>query len=146
LKPKDVIIREFRMDDYENVLRLWDEGGISYRPKGRESRQHIEKELKSNQAIFLVAEGEGIIVGVVLGTHDGRKGWINRLAIAKDSRRQNIARKLVTAVETRLNEMGIDVIACLIEDENTLSVKFFEKLGYTKGTVEYFSKRKSWDS
>ncbi len=146
MKPKDVIIREFRMEDYENILRLWDEGKIHYRPNGRDSHQHIEKELKAGQAIFLVAEAQNKIIGIVLGTHDGRKGWINRLAVAKDSRRQNIARKLVTAVETRLNEMGIDVIACLIEDENTLSVKFFEKLGYTKGTVEYFSKRKSWDS
>ncbi|MDD5287617.1 MAG: GNAT family N-acetyltransferase [Dehalococcoidales bacterium] len=59
---------------------------------------------------------------------------------------QKIARKLVTAVETRLNTLGIDVIACLIESENTTSTKFFETLGYTKGAVEYFSKRQSLDS
>ena len=29
-----------------------------------------------------VAEAGGELVGVVLGTHDGRKGWINRLAVA----------------------------------------------------------------
>jgi ribosomal protein S18 acetylase RimI-like enzyme len=80
-------------------------------------------------------------VGVVLGTHDGRKGWINRLAVAKEFRRQNIASKLVTAVENRLNELGIDVIACLIEPENSISKTFFGKLGYTKTPVEYFSKK-----
>ena len=86
------------------------------------------------------------IVGVVLGTHDGRKGWINRLAVAKEFRRQNVASKLVTAVETRLNELGIDIIACLIEPENSISKTFFSKLGYTKAPVEYFSKKKSPDS
>ena len=146
MKPKDVVIREFRMDDYENVLRLWDEAEIHYRPKGRDSRKWIEKELKSGQAIFLVAEADARIVGVVLGTHDGRKGWINRLAVVKDARRQNIASKLVTAVEMRLNTIGIDVIACMIENENTISMKFFKKLGYIKSPVEYFSKRQSWDS
>jgi N-acetylglutamate synthase len=83
---------------------------------------------------------------VVLGTHDGRKGWINRLAVAKDFRSQDIARKLVTAVETRLNALGIDVIACIIENGNIISMRFFEKLGYTKGSVAYFSKRPSLDS
>jgi len=67
-----------------------------------------------------------------LGTHDGRKGWINRLAVAKDFRRQNIAFKLVAAVESRLNIIGIDITACLIEPENTASKSFFYKMGYTK--------------
>ncbi len=146
MKPDNIIIRKFRMDDYENVLKLWDEAGLHYRPKGRDNRQQIEKELKSNQAIFLVAEVEGIIVGVVLGTHDCRKGWINRLAVVKEYRRQNIARKLVTIAETHLNEIGIDVIACMIENENHISKEFFKRLGYEKGEVEYFSKRPSWNS
>jgi hypothetical protein len=62
---------------------LWQEAGIHYRPGGRESRSHLAKELEGGQAIFLVAVAEGKVVGVVLGTHDGRKGWINRLAVAK---------------------------------------------------------------
>jgi len=83
---------------------------------------------------------------MVLGTHDGRKGWINRLAVAKEFRRQNIALKLVTAVENKRDEPGIDIIACLIEPEHTVSRIFFSKLGYTKAPVEYFSKKKSIDA
>jgi len=59
----------------------------------------MAKELKAGQAIFLVAAADQRIAGVVLGTHDGRKGWINRLAVAKDFRRQNIASKLVATLE-----------------------------------------------
>ena len=134
------------MTDYENVIVLWEEAGIHYRPSGRESRQWMEKELKSAQAIFLVAVSDKRIVGVILGTHDGRKGWINRLAVAKEFRRQNVASELVTAAETRLNELGIEVIACLIEPENSISKSFFSKLGYTKAPVAYFSKKKSPDA
>ena len=69
----------------------------------------MEKEIKSGQAIFLVAVADKRIAGVVLGTHDGRKGWINRLAVAKEFRRQKVASKLVTAVETRLNEQWASI-------------------------------------
>jgi len=143
MKIKDITIREFRMTDYENVFVLWAETGIHYKPNGRENRQRLEKELETERALFLVAEVDKRIVGVVLGTHDGHKGWINRLAVQN---RQNIASKLVTTVETRLNEQGIDVIACLIKPENSISKSFFSKLGYTKAPVEYFSKKQSPDS
>ena len=146
MKTKDIIIRKFRMTDYENVIVLWEEAGIHYRPSGRESRQRMAGELKNGQSVFLVAEADKKIVGVILGTHDGRKGWINRLAVAEEFRRQNVASKLVTAVETRLNELGIEVIACLIEPENSISKSFFSKLGYTKAPVAYFSKKKSPDA
>jgi ribosomal protein S18 acetylase RimI-like enzyme len=146
MKTKDFIIREFRIEDYDGIVALWAEAGIHYRPNGRENRPRMEKEIKTGQAIFMVAVVDKTIVGVVLGTHDGRKGWINRLAVAKEFRRQNVAAKLVTAAETRLNELGIEVIACLIEPENSVSRTFFSKLGYTKAPVEYFSKKQSPDS
>ena len=146
MNTNNIIIREFTMDDYAKVVALWEDAGIHYRPNGRESRTRMAKELKAGQAIFLVAAADQRIAGVVLGTHDGRKGWINRLAVARDFRRQNIASKLVAAVESSLNTMGIDVTACLIEPENAVSKSFFYKMGYTKVPVEYFSKRQSPDA
>ena len=146
MNNQNITIREFRIEDYDNVVNLWVEAGIHYRPKGRESRPRMEKGLKSGQAIFLVAVADERIAGVVLGTHDARKGWINRLAVAKEFRRQKIASRLVAAVENRLNELGIEVIACLIEPENYISKTFFSKIGYTKAPVEYFSKKPSADA
>ena len=83
MKIKEITIRKFRITDYEDVVRLWSETGIHYKPNGRESLSRMEKEIQTGQAIFLVALADKRIVGVVLGTHDGRKGWINRLAMAK---------------------------------------------------------------
>jgi ribosomal protein S18 acetylase RimI-like enzyme len=146
MKIKEITIRKFHITDYEDVVRLWAETGIHYKPNGRESRSKMEKEIQTGQAIFLVALADKRIVGVVLGTHDGRKGWINRLAVTKEFRRKNIAFKLVSAAETRLKEHGIDVIACLIEPENSISRTFFSKIGYTKAPVEYFSKKQFPDA
>ena len=48
-------------------------------------RERLAAELEGDRSVFLAAELEGQIVGVVLGTHDGRKGWINRLAVTPES-------------------------------------------------------------
>jgi len=80
MKSKEIIIREFTMDDYEKVVAIWEEAGIHYRPNGREQPRTDGKGNKNRASNFLVAAADQRIAGVVLGTHDGRKGWINRLA------------------------------------------------------------------
>jgi len=146
MNTNNIIIREFTIDDYEQVTALWTEAGIHFKPNGRESRSHLAKELQGGRAIFLVAAADRRVVGVVLGTHDGRRGWINRLAVSKDFRRQNIASKLVATLEIRLKALGLDITASLIEPENAASKSFFYKMGYIKVPVEYFSKRQSPDA
>ena len=68
--------------------------------------------------MFLLAEADGRLVGTVLGTHDGRKAWINRLAVSPAFRRRGIARLLVAEVEARMAALGLDIIAALIESQN----------------------------
>jgi len=83
------------------------------------------------------------LIGSIFGTHDGRKGWINRLAVDPAHQRQGIAARLVREVEDRLYERGIGIIACLVEDWNSISLQVFEKLGYTRHQdIIYFTKRK----
>lgn len=139
-------IRELRAEDYKALIALWEQAGLPYKPRGRDSQDEIERQLQKPTAIYLVAETDGLLIGSVLGTHDGRKGWINRLAVHPDYRQQGIARRLVEEVERRLNEMGIEIVCALIEDWNDASMKAFERLGYQRhSNILYFSKRKSSD-
>ena len=138
-------IREFRIEDYDRVIELWAEGALPLKPEGRDSRENIARQTRLPNVIFLVAEeGEGgPIVGTVLATHDGRKGWINRLAVEAASRRKGIGARLAREAERRLEAMGMDILACLIEDGNVLSMSVFERLGYKKHPeIIYFAKRK----
>jgi len=141
-----ITIREFRIDDYDAIVTLWIKAGLSYRPRGRDSRRRIESEIIKDTTFFLIAELDGKLVGSILGTHDGRKGWISRLAVDPELRRRNIARRLVTEMEGWFAKLGNDVIACLIEEWNVDSQQVFERLGYEKYDVAYFSKRKSPDA
>ena len=144
--PSTILIREFCIEDYDAVMALWGKAGLSYRPRGRDSRQRIESQIKRDETIFLVAEMNRTVVASILGTHDGRKGWINRLAVDPELHRQNIARRLVAEVEDRLSQAGIEVTACLIEEANAESIRFFQRLGYERYEVAYFSKRRNPDA
>ena len=136
-------IREYRTRDYESVLVLWAVAGLPFKPEGRERRKIVDSQVRQPNVIFLVAESEGRLVGTVLATHDGRKGWINRLAVDPAYRRRGIGSKLVREAETRLEALGMDVLACLIEEGNEASVRTFETLGYEHHPeIQYFVKKR----
>ncbi|MCI4445227.1 MAG: GNAT family N-acetyltransferase, partial [Candidatus Aminicenantes bacterium] len=113
-----VIVRKFHLSDYDRIIELWKEGNLPLKPMGRDSREEIERQIKLPQVIFLVAEFEGQIVGTVMATHDGRKGWINRLAVAKDFRGRGFGQLLVREAEKELEKQGLMIFAALIEEDN----------------------------
>jgi ribosomal protein S18 acetylase RimI-like enzyme len=140
----EVVIRRFRMNDYDAVMALWTEAGLPLKPSGRDARGRIEAQLAEPNVIFLVAEADGRLAGTVLATHDGRKGWINRLAVRRDARRRGIGERLAREAEARLEAAGMDVLACLIEEGNEASMEFFSRLGYLrKDDIHYFVKKKT---
>ncbi len=138
-----ILIRAFRMEDYEAVVKLWKEGNLPLKLDGRDSRVNIERQIALENVIFLVAEHAGRVVGTVLATHDGRKGWINRLGVDRRLRRRGIGKRLVDEAEDRFEALGLGIYAALIEDWNEESLAVFERLGYRKHPeILYFAKRK----
>ena len=137
-------IRKLAIDDYDSLCALWEEAGLPYRPNGRDTRENIASQIEGNCSIYLGAEENGQLVGAILGTHDGRKGWLNRLAVSPDHSGRGIATMLVRAVEETCIELGIEIFACQIEDWNTTSMAIFDHLGYTRhDDIIYFTKRKN---
>ena len=138
-----VHIREYRTEDYESVLALWVGAGLPFKPVGRDRRDSIDTQVRRLNMIFLVAESEGTLVATVIATHEGRKGWINRLAVDPGFRRRGIGTRLVREAEDRLKGLGMDVLACLIEEGNDASVRTFETLGYERHPeIHYFVKKR----
>jgi ribosomal protein S18 acetylase RimI-like enzyme len=146
IAPMKLIIRPFDMEDYERVIILWRDAGLTVRPQGRDSAEKIRRQINNGTSILLVGEINKEIAGTVLGTQDGRKGWINRLAVVPGYRRLKIASRLVKELEGRFDQMGLEITACLIETDNKISQEFFKGLGYEEWSGKYFSKRKSLES
>jgi ribosomal protein S18 acetylase RimI-like enzyme len=143
----EIRIREMTLDDYDAVVGLWTQAGLSFRPLGRDRRETMRAEMGRGNTVFLVAESGGELVGVLLGTHDGRRGWINRLAVAPAFQRQGIARRLVREVEARTEALGIEIVSALVESENEASLAFFQAIDYIHAPdIEYVSRRRSADT
>ncbi len=136
-----LVIRRAKAEDYDQILVLWREAGTEVSGDGRDSRNAFSRQLGHFPDTYLVATDGGRIVGVVLGTHDWRKGWINRLAVLPEYRQGGLASKLVRACEEAIRGLGIEIVTALVEPANTASVKLFQKLGYrTDVPVRYFRK------
>lgn len=80
--------------------------------------------------MVLVAEQNGRIVGSVIGTFDGWRGNIYRLAVDPDRRRQGLTHRLVDEVDNRLAGLGVRRITALVEKDHPWAVGFWDSQGY----------------
>jgi hypothetical protein len=75
----------------------------------RWSPGHIDgdwKKVRRDPELFLVAEGDGAIVGPGVGDFDGRRALIHHLVVATPFRSQAIGSCLLNAFETKLQAKG----------------------------------------
>ncbi len=134
-------IRPMRPEDYDRVIALWQRAGLPFEPEGRDSFSSISRQLQTSGHLMFVAEADGQIIGTAFGSHDGRKGWVNRLAVDPRYRRRGVARQLVERVEEALVREGIIIVAALVEAPNEPSLKLFRALGYEeRRDIIYFRK------
>ena len=137
-----LLIRDMRESDYEAVVDLWQLSGLKYSGSGRDSREAVLTQLERPSSIFFVAERKGRVVAAALCTHDGRKGWINRLAVLPQCQRMGVGGMMVREAERRFQELGLEVYSCLIMAANEVSQQMFAHLGYERqDDVVYYSKR-----
>ncbi len=135
-------IRRLKISDYDELIALWQRSGLSYRPRGRDTRESISKEIQRSETAFFGMFDGDTMIGSIIGSSDGRKGWINRLTVDPDYRGRGLAGGLLKECEDFLHKLGLKVIAALIEGDNLGSFSAFKKSGYIYGPdIAYYSKR-----
>jgi len=135
-------IHELNLKDYKRIVDLWDQAGMHAKLRGRDRSDNLRKQVASGTVFILGDVKGGLLRGVIIVSNDGRKGWMNRLAVLPRYRDQGIASGLIREAEKRLKRMGIEIFAAHIEEENGSSRQLFEKLGYVPATdIIYFVKR-----
>jgi GNAT superfamily N-acetyltransferase len=128
--------------DYDEMLALWRRAGLPVRPEGRDSAAAFAGQAERGLQRVIGLRSDAGLVAVAVLTHDGRKGWINRLAVDPDYRRRGLARRLIAEAERWFrDDLGIEVWAALIEGDNSPSLALFCDAGYGSGDIVYVSKR-----
>jgi ribosomal protein S18 acetylase RimI-like enzyme len=121
-------IRACRLQDVEGLLELWRQAEAT--PGITDTADDLRRAIGDSPAIVLGAEVERRLVGSIIGTFDGWRGNIYRLAVHPDWRRQGVARALLAEVEKRLAQQGARRITALVEKEHPRAMAFWEAVGY----------------
>lgn len=125
-----ILIRPMREADYESAVAVWsttDGIGLS----DADSREGICRYLAHNPAMSLVAETGSELVGTLLCGHDGRRGYLHHLAVAKACRQRGVGRALVEEGVARLSREGITRCHIFVFPDNTQGLAFWNKMGFS---------------
>ncbi|MFA0085561.1 GNAT family N-acetyltransferase [Vibrio sp. 10N.286.49.C2] len=115
--------------DYDAVIALW---GITENMQLREadSRESITDYLDQNPNLSFVATVGGQMVGAVLVGTDGRRGYIQHLAVADKHRGKRIGKGLIEQATTALGLIGIRKTHLFVTAENENAQQFYRSLGW----------------
>jgi N-acetylglutamate synthase len=128
-------------EDYDEVLALWARAGLPARPEGRDAPEAFKRQHEGGLQRAIGMREAGMIVAVAILTYDGRKGWINRLAVDPGYRHRGYASALIAEAEYWFrDEIGLEVFSALIHSDNGPSRTLFAELGYETVDVVYVRK------
>ena len=136
--PPTVTLRTFDWPDYEAVVALWQAVGL--RLTVSDSRAALAATLDHAAGLFVVADADGQIMGAVLGTFDGRRGWLHHLAVAPAWQDHGVGRRLVAEVEARLRTHGCAKINLHVEPDNVDVAGFYDRMGYMRRELVFMEK------
>ena len=128
-------LRPFTEADVDAVTALWAScEGLGHGPG--DDAASIARFLRRNPGLSFVAEsaedgagGDGTLVGAVLCGHDGRRGFLYRLAVAPALRRSGLARALVDAGLAGLAAEGIPRAMVFVLVDNAAALGFWRAVG-----------------
>jgi len=122
--------RTLRVRDYDEVYAIWKKAkGIGLGES--DSRQAIARYLRRNAGLSQVAVCDGRVIAAVLCGHDGRRGYLHHLAVARKWRRKGVGRGLAAACIEKLHKEGISKCNLFLFAANRPARAFWTRLGWS---------------
>jgi N-acetylglutamate synthase len=127
---------EMTLDRYDELMSFWKNiEGIWI--SSDDDYDNLNRFLNRNPGLNLVVLYEGHIIGTIKCGHDGRRGYLHHLAIAKEYRGHGIGKELVTKCIKNLEKDGIRKIRVFVMDNNQNALNFWNNIGFDQQTYDY---------
>jgi ribosomal protein S18 acetylase RimI-like enzyme len=122
-------IRVYEDSDYEAVARLWRSVKLTRQDGTVESIEELRVVKERNPSTVLVAEVDGRVIGTVVGTFDGRRGFISRLGIDLAMQHHGLGSMLFKELINRFEGLGISRVVGFVSKENQGVLDFYKRFG-----------------
>ncbi len=118
------------MADYDAAYALWEKSeGIGL--SAADSRENIQSFLAQNAGLSFTALGpDGSLLGAVLASCDGRRGFLYHCAVARISRGRGIGRELVRRSIAALAQRGMRKCHIFVMADNEEGKRFWRRIGW----------------
>jgi ribosomal protein S18 acetylase RimI-like enzyme len=97
-----------------------------------DSPAEIAAFLDRNPGLSVVAMNAGELVGAVQCGHDGRRGWVYHLAVARSHRGRGIAKAMVDRCVAGLQAAGITRALLFFAEDNDAAHRFWVHQGWAE--------------
>ncbi|MEW6265890.1 MAG: GNAT family N-acetyltransferase [Thermodesulfobacteriota bacterium] len=118
-------------ENIDSAIKLWTRTeGLTLREA--DSPQALARYLERNPELSQAAWKDGRLIGAILAGHDGRRGYIFHLAVAREERGQGVGTALVERCLEALRAAGIDKCHLFVREENQAGRNFWTKRGWVE--------------
>ena len=131
-------ILELEGADAASAVALWTETGLT-RP-WNDPEADFHRALSGLTSSVLGFKPDSVLVGSVMVGHDGHRGWIYYLAVARDHQGKGIGSELMRTAEEWLRGRGAVKVQLMVRSHNDSVSRFYEKAGYEVSDVRVLSR------
>jgi len=116
--------------DLDAVLALWSQtDGVGLNEM--DTPEQLRAYLKRNPSLSMVVRDGEQIVGAVLCGHDGRRGYLNHLAVRPEYRKRGLGGQMVETCLSALKSIGILKCNIFLFAGNELGEDFWKRHGWS---------------
>ncbi len=125
----DFTIRDYRPEDYESLIELWENTELTYPERDDDAESIAETLRKGGKLLIMRANKDGSLIGSSWMTCDGRRIYLHHFGIRTDYQRQGLGRWLAEESMNYIRKMKKQV-KLEVHKDNRAAISLYEKLGF----------------
>lgn len=123
--------REMNSADHADSVKLWAQTeGMGFLEN--DTVESLSFYLERNPGMSFVCYDKEVLIGTILGGHDGRRGYIYHLAVSKTYRGKSIGKTLLQFTLQKIKSIGIKRCIIMLKSDNEENGNFWLKSGFER--------------